>query len=135
MIIHIKNNAQQATNHRLTTFHKKLIQSHRREIVLFTQSDIDAEASSLFVTYLIKKIMRYNQIPNEYVKIKIKNIRRSTRTGIFINSANHAHTHKILGLYFDSICDFFEVVSIQRASSSKISSGSQIEFTIFTNFF
>jgi hypothetical protein len=87
------------------------------------------------VTNLIKKITRYNQIPNEYVKIKIKNIRRSIRTGIFINSANQAHTHKILGLYFDSICGFFEGVSIHKLSSSKISSGSQIEFTIFTNFF
>ena len=135
MIIHIKNKAQQATNHRLTTFHKNLIQSHRREIILFTPSETDAEASSLFVTNLIKKITRYNQIPNEYVKIKIKNIRRSIRTGIFINSANQAHTHKILGLYFDSICGFFEGVSIHKLSSSKISSGSQIEFTIFTNFF
>ena len=51
------------------------------------------------------------------------------------NSANQAHTHKILGLYFDSICDFFGVISIHKLSSSKISSGSQIEFTIFTNFF
>ena len=84
---------------------------------------------------LIRNITKYNQIQKVYVKIKIKNTRRSIQTGIFINSANHAHTHKILGLYFDSICGFFGVVSIHKLSSSKISSGSQIELTIFTNFF
>jgi hypothetical protein len=61
-------------------------------------------------------------------------MRRSTHTWIFINSANQAHTHKILGLYFDSTFGSF-FVSVPKLSSSKISSGSQIEFTIPTSFF
>jgi hypothetical protein len=100
-----------------------------------TQCETDAEASSLSVTNLIKKITRYSQIQNEYVKIKMKNTRRTTRTGILINSANQAQTHKILGLYFCPILFSFGDVSIHRLSTSKISSGSQIELTIPTSFF
>ena len=102
MITHIKNKQQKIKSNRLIALHKNLIRSHKRETILFTQSDTDAEASSLSVTNLIKKITRYSQIQNEYVKINKKKTRRSTRTGILINSANHAHTPKILGLYFDS---------------------------------
>ena len=98
-------------------------------MILLVQFETDAVASSLSVINLTKNKTRYSQIPNEYVKIKMKNMRRSTHTGIFINSANQAHTHKILGLYFDSTFGSF-FASVPKLSSSKISSGSQIEFTI-----
>ncbi|MBO7505312.1 hypothetical protein J6T66_04185 [bacterium] len=62
--------------------------------------EIDSEALSLFVTNLIKNIVKYNQIQKVYPNIKKKNKRRTIQTGIFINSANQAQTHRIRGLYF-----------------------------------
>lgn len=117
-------------------FQIRLIQSHKRVAILFHFSEAHMIAFSLSVTNLIKNITRYNQNPNEYANIKKKNKQRTIRTGTLVNSANQAHTHKIIGLYFVSL---FLVLSfstgIAMSSVSKISSGSQIEFTIFTIFF
>ena len=43
-------------------FHNRLIRSHIRDTILLILEEIDSEALSLFVTNLIKKIIKYNQI-------------------------------------------------------------------------
>jgi len=117
-------------------FQIRLIQSHKRENILFILDDNDDKVQSLSVISLIKKIIRYNQNQNVYQNINIINKTRNTRTGILINSANQAHTQSNIGLYFlFLVFSFLDTVSISMTSSEKISSGSHIEFTIFTNCF